>query len=196
MGRRKAVRTQDEKEEFQRLKRERIALNQQKYRDKEKENAANNIAGPSKICKSRNLLNNSLSVVVSESPSPLVVKNVCVSSVMKLIITTSTLSSSVTTVNNCMSKLQSNSALTTPSSRFDNNNVNIIKRLSTVDEVLANVVENTTETSQSISVNVNDNISRTDNEQLLKTHNITDLNKRRVQNYRANYKGFQNIDYT
>lgn len=108
MGKRKTIRTQEEEEEFQRLKRERKALNQQKYREKKKEYATNNIAGPSKICKSRNLLNNSPSVVVSKSSNLLVVKNVyCASSVMKHTITTSILNSSVTTVNNCMSKLQS-----------------------------------------------------------------------------------------
>ncbi|XP_011858756.1 PREDICTED: uncharacterized protein LOC105556283 [Vollenhovia emeryi] len=142
MGRRKAVRTVEEEEEFQRLKRERKAINQQKYREKNKENAANNVAGPSKICKS-----------------------------------------------------QSNSTLTTPNSKLDNNNVNIIKRLLTTNEVFASVVENTTKTSQSISVNVNDNFSKADNEQLLPTHNIKDSIKRKVQNFRANYKGFQNIDY-
>ena len=67
MGRRKAVRRkeeeEEEEEEFKRLKREWIALNQQKYR--EKKNLANNIAGPSTICTSRNLLINSPSVVVS-----------------------------------------------------------------------------------------------------------------------------------
>ncbi|XP_011859010.1 PREDICTED: uncharacterized protein LOC105556523, partial [Vollenhovia emeryi] len=93
MGRRKAVRTVEEEEEFQRLKRERKAINQQKYREKNKENAANNVAGPSKICKS-----------------------------------------------------QSNSTLTTPNSKLDNNNVNIIKRLLTTNEVFASVVENTTKT--------------------------------------------------
>lgn len=36
MGRQKAIRTQEEEEEFQRLKRKRNALNKKKYRNKKK----------------------------------------------------------------------------------------------------------------------------------------------------------------
>lgn len=58
------------------------------------------------------------------------------------------------------------------------------------------VVKNTIETNQSILVsNVRNNFSRTDKEQLLQTHNITDSILKKLKNYRANYKGFQNIDY-
>lgn len=69
-----------------------------------------------------------------KSPTFFAVKNVhCASPVMKHV--TSTLSSSATAVDNCMLKLQSNCALIILDSRFDNNNVNIIEKLSTTDEI-------------------------------------------------------------
>jgi len=102
---------------------------------------------------------------VSKSQNPLVTNNIyLVSSVMKYVITTSTLSNSVTTINNCISKLSSNSALITSNSKLDN--VNIIKKTVNHEQSTLTSVENTIDSSQLISVNINNNFSEIDNIQL------------------------------
>jgi len=206
MGKRKVVRTQEEEEEFQRLKRERKALNQQKYYERKKKNIANNIivCGPSNNNLSRT---NNRQLLQTHNITNLWKRNMQKENVVNSIVGPS--NENLSRINNKQllqthniidlhkrykqeENIANNIAGSSNDNLFRTDNRQLLQTHNITDLCKRNMQKENV--ANSIAGPSNENLCRNNDEQLLQTHNNTDLNKRSKKNYRAKYKGFQNID--